>query len=87
MPQPQVERSAFSDDRKAEADHYFAAVHGDVAVLQDRIERGFSDYGFERAPVSVLHGRVERIVESVSRGAGVVGLLVALEAVFYVLSR
>lgn len=85
MPLPQIKRSGFSDDRIAEADHYFATVHGDVAALQARIEHGFSAHSFESVPESRLHGRIERVIESVSRGAGVVGLLVALEAIFYVL--
>lgn len=82
---PMIDRSAFNPRLAAQADHYFATVHGDVAALQARIERGFADYPFERAPASIAFGRVEQTIESTSRIAGVLGLIGALTAMAYLL--
>lgn len=87
MPLPQSKRSAFTDfpPSAQEADHYFGRVHGDVAALQARIERGFADLPFDRAPASELGLWAEQAVESLSRAAGVLGLIGALGAIAYAL--
>ncbi|MFT3965598.1 MAG: hypothetical protein QM690_06930 [Sphingobium sp.] len=68
-----------------ESDHYFDVAHGDVAALHARIERGFAQYHFERAPRSSFDEHVEDSIHLLSRLSGVLGLAVTLGIIAYIL--
>jgi hypothetical protein len=69
----------------AETRHYFDIAHGDVASLHDRIEQGLMQNDFVAPPHSPTSHRIEAIIQTVSRGAGVVGLAGALALIAYAL--
>ncbi|MET0363480.1 MAG: hypothetical protein ABW169_02385 [Sphingobium sp.] len=85
MPLPEFKPAELDDRRSATAGdgHYFDTAHGDVAALHDRIERGFGEYSFDRAPESAVGNRLENSIHGLSRAAGIFGFLGALAYIAY----
>ncbi|HEX7872573.1 MAG TPA: hypothetical protein VF475_06665 [Sphingobium sp.] len=85
MALPEFKPEELDDSRSTTAGdgHYFDTAHGDVAALHAKIEQGFGDYSFDRAPESFVGSRLENSIHGLSRAAGVFGFVGALAVIAY----